>query len=227
MLTREQLTVLDKDALIEIVLEQSTRIVALETRVLDLEARLSQNSKNSSKPPSCDSLFPQIAPKPKSIKKSGGQPGHKGHGLSRVESVDHHQIASPESCTHCGFSLEEAAGESAGSWQVFDLPTDLKIEVTQYQRKCRRCPWCDNENEAACEDLRLLPFGAWLSDPVPHSGLSLDDAQARPEPFCRPAQCHGAKADASAATSARQLSSYGTERLFSFIEPRHALRQAL
>ena len=40
MLTREQLLALDRDALIEIVLKQSTRIAELETRILTLEARL-------------------------------------------------------------------------------------------------------------------------------------------------------------------------------------------
>lgn len=159
MLAREQLETLDKSALIEIVLEQSARIAALETRVLDLEARLSQNSKNSSKPPSSDPPFSQTTAKPKSNKKSGGQPGHKGHGLSRVESADRIQVHTPSSCAHCGYGLEQVTAEPAGSWQVFDLPADLKIEVTEHQRQCRRCPWCDKEN------LGRLP--EWLCDAPP------------------------------------------------------------
>ena len=159
MLTREQLSELDKEALIEIVLEQSSRLLALETRVLDLEARLAKNSKNSSKPPSSDPPFDNAAPKPKSTRKSGGQPGHKGHGLSCVQCPDHRQIHAPESCIHCGFSLEQVAAQAAGSWQVFDLPADLKIEVTEHQRQSRHCPWCDREN------LGSLP--SWLSESTP------------------------------------------------------------
>jgi transposase len=166
MLTREQLSALDKAALIEIVLvqsariaEQETRIAQLEARVLNLEARLNQNSNNSSKPPSSDPPFPKIAPKPNSGKKSGGQPGHKGHGLSRVGAPDHVQVHRPENCAHCGYLLEDVPAEIAGSWQVFDLPADLRIEVSEHQRQSRCCPWCEKQSQGT------LPV--WLSQTTP------------------------------------------------------------
>src|SRR5262245_57965137 len=54
-------------------------IVTLQERIRDLEARLGQNSSNSSRPPSTDP--PQAPPRPKappSGRKRGGQPGHRG-----------------------------------------------------------------------------------------------------------------------------------------------------
>ena len=84
MRTREQREALDKDALIQIILGQSARIAQLEAgfswrpdsrggRILALEARLNQNSKNSPKPPSQDSTFEPRANRPKTRRKSAAQ----------------------------------------------------------------------------------------------------------------------------------------------------------
>lgn len=159
MLTREQLSERDKDALIELVLEQNTRLVALEARILDLEARLSKNSKNSSKPPSSDPPFGLPSVKPKSNKKSGGQPGHPGKGLSKVEKPERVVLHLPDACWHCGQDLTGQPSAPAGSWQVFDLPADLKLVVTEHQRKSKTCPCCQQQSAGT------LP--AWLSADTP------------------------------------------------------------
>jgi len=159
MLTREQLLALDRDALIEIVLKQSTRIAELETRILTLEARLNQNSKNSSKPPSQDSPFAPRTTRPKTQRKSGGQPGHKGEGLSKVEKPDRLVLHLPDRCQGCGADLRKQPSIPAGDWQVFDLPADLRLLVTEHRRKKKTCPCCQQES------LACLP--AWLSESTP------------------------------------------------------------
>src|SRR3954449_791269 len=54
------------------------RVLQLEQRVRDLEARLKLNSTNSSKPPSSDPIgFKRKPPAPPSGRKRGGQPGHR------------------------------------------------------------------------------------------------------------------------------------------------------
>jgi transposase len=158
-LTRQSLEALDKDTLIDLVLQLAGRLAEQETRISALEAQLKTNSKNSSKPPSSDPPFPSLAPKLKSGKKSGGQPGHKGHGLSRVAAPDHVQEHLPRECTQCGCWLENEPATPAGSWQVFDLPQDIKIKVVEHRRFVRRCPWCDKESWGA------LP--SWLSESTP------------------------------------------------------------
>lgn len=75
-----------------IIEEQASRIAELEERLRALEARLNQNSQNSSKPPSTD-VFCTEKPKIKgrrtsSGKKPGGQKGHPGKTLEMVENPD-------------------------------------------------------------------------------------------------------------------------------------------
>jgi transposase len=152
MLTREQLSALDKDALIEIILK-------LSARVAQLEARLNQNSHNSSKPPSSDPPYPTLAAKPKSNHKSGAQPGHQGEGLRKVETPDRLVLHLPDSCSHCGAALSAQPSLPAGDWQVFDLPTDLRLLVTEHQRKRRACPCCQQESLGSLPD--------WLSQSTP------------------------------------------------------------
>src|SRR4051812_13474691 len=65
--------------------------VVLQQRVRELEARLGQNSSNSSRPPSTDPpLAPETRRLPPTGRKRGGQPGHRGayRGLLPVEEVD-------------------------------------------------------------------------------------------------------------------------------------------
>src|SRR5215210_306341 len=76
----------------------------LQARVRELEARLGQDSSNSSRPPSSDP--PQTPPRPKappSGRKRGGQPGHRGayRALLPVEQVDGMIVVVPEHCRHC------------------------------------------------------------------------------------------------------------------------------
>jgi len=69
-----------------------SQIKELNERLIALESRLNQNSKNSSRPPSTD-FFIKEKPNLKSLrkksgKKSGGQEGHSGTTLERVNDPD-------------------------------------------------------------------------------------------------------------------------------------------
>src|SRR5262249_61280810 len=86
------------------------QVQALVARVQELEGRLAKDSHNSSKPPSSDGL----ARKPKSLraksgKKSGGQPGHRGHHLRLVAQPDVLVPHRPATCGTCQHPLPPTA----------------------------------------------------------------------------------------------------------------------
>ena len=74
------------------IMSLEAQIKELTQRLIALESRLNQNSRNSSRPPSTD-FFVKEKPNPKSLrkksgKKSGGQEGHSGTTLERVNDPD-------------------------------------------------------------------------------------------------------------------------------------------
>src|SRR5262249_59347342 len=76
-------------------------------RVAELEARLRQTPRNSSKPPSSEGLG---KPAPRSLRrksgrKPGGQEGHEGKTLARVAKPDRQVRHEPRCCGRCGAGL--------------------------------------------------------------------------------------------------------------------------
>lgn len=157
----DQISVAEKDDLIRkllgIVGELSAQVSALQARVLELEARLAQNSRNSSKPPSSDGLN---KPKQKYLRKpgersTGGQKGHQGHTLKKVDQADWTvQHAPPAHCDMCQRALPEAV--VAETRQVFDLPA-LGFEVTEHQVLTAQC---------ACDKICRCEFPGGIFAPV-------------------------------------------------------------
>ncbi|KKH50052.1 transposase [Methanosarcina sp. 1.H.A.2.2] len=69
-----------------------SQIKELTERLIALESRLNQNSRNSSRPPSTD-FFIKEKPNPKSLrkksgKKAGGQEGHQGTTLEMTNDPE-------------------------------------------------------------------------------------------------------------------------------------------
>ncbi len=154
-----ELSVQDKDSLIvrlfAAIEDLQARMTLLESENQELRGKLAKNSQNSSKPPSTDGYK---KPKPKSLRKpsgkqSGGQKGHSGARLQRVDPMprqwpDHTIIHSVAHCQECGPSLQQSPVTGRRSRQVIDLPP-LKLEVTEHQVELKECSHCKFQNEAA------------------------------------------------------------------------------
>jgi transposase len=124
-----------------LVVAQAQRIAELEAQVAELRRQLSQNSRNSSKPPSSDSPFVKPAPRSlrgKSGRKPGGQKGHPGSTLAQVADPDQSVRHEPGPCEGCGRRLADAPEVGVERRQVFDLPP-IRVRVTEHLLITRRC----------------------------------------------------------------------------------------
>lgn len=117
----------------------TVQLTALQRQVLELQARLGKNSRNSSRPPSSDGL---AKPAPKSLRIAGQRPigapvGHKGETLRQSQEVEVVvQHFGPAQCSACASTLPEYV--AAERRQVFDLPV-LRAQVTEHQRMRSVC----------------------------------------------------------------------------------------
>ena len=137
----------------------------LRERIGDLERRLGLNSGNSGQPPSSDGLKkPAGERRTRSLRgqtgrKPGGQAGHKGQTLCRVETPDRVKTHVPSVCQGCGASLLGAASVGAPvARQVFDLPEPRPLKVTEHRGHACRCGRCGVVTRA--------PFPKGVSGPV-------------------------------------------------------------
>jgi len=133
----------------------------LQARVQALEARLGQNSTNSSRPPSSDPPeTPPRPPAPPTGRRRGGQPGHPPHQRAVVpsEQVDAVVVHWPTHCRQCAALL---AGEAVGApvrHQVTELPP-VRASVTEHQLQHVRCGACGTTTCAALP--AEVPAGAF------------------------------------------------------------------
>jgi len=121
--------------------EARTVIQALWDRLNDLEDRLKQNSRNSSRPPSSNGPGGTPAPDKKSSdKKRGAQKGHKGSKRVASDTVDSSITYYPEAQCSCGGQLEMSQSPYRRH-QVFDIPCQAYsvVEHQLYQGCCTRC----------------------------------------------------------------------------------------
>jgi transposase len=140
------------------------QIQRLEELVAKLEARLNQNSQNSSKPPSTDGPGVKLPPKKTpSGRKPGGQPGHKGSrrellSPDRVDKFEHHW---PAACEKCGINLPVRTQTEVGEprrHQVAEIPA-VRAHVTEHQMHTQCCDACGHTTQA---DLPAgVPAGAF------------------------------------------------------------------
>jgi len=136
---RKQLESLEKDQLIDIILQ-------LFARIESLEAKLNTNSGNSSKPPSQDG-YNKPAPKSlraKSGKKPGGQKGHKGYGLKLEREPDETIEHKAEVCQNCGADISNVECSCVNTSNVIDF--EVIVKIIRHKQMETACPNCGAKN---------------------------------------------------------------------------------
>jgi transposase len=121
----------------------------LRRRNMELEALVTKDSHNSSRPPSTD---PPWAKRTRSLrrpsgKRPGGQLGHQGHTLRRTPKPTRVITHRPKQCRHCSSPLREGCSTGAERRQVVDL-VPVRLRVTEHQAEVVRCPRCGQRTKA-------------------------------------------------------------------------------
>jgi transposase len=129
-----------------LIAELQAHLEKLQAQASEWQARTRQNSRNSSRPPSSDP--PDAPPRPKrkpSLRKRGGQAGHKRHErkLLSVEEVDRVVDYRPEACPVCHKQLSAQLPDVSEPTrqQVWDIPP-VKPFVSEYRYHQVECPDC-------------------------------------------------------------------------------------
>jgi len=160
-----------REVVIEVLLRMDRRIQQLSAvverqgeRIAVLEARLAENSKNSSRPPSTDrpGKTPKRSKDP-SGRKRGAQDGHEGRGRDLLPTAAADEVIEhwPFSCD-CGHLFTEAERVAVGPpvrAQVEELP---QIAVRLIEHQCPRvnCPGCGRSQRALMpSDVASSAFG--------------------------------------------------------------------
>lgn len=144
----------------------------LKERVAELERRLGQNPRNSSRPPSSEGVG---KPAPKSLrtrsgKRPGKQPGSEGTALVQVANPDAVIEHVPDRCGGCGAGLGGCVAAGRERRQVFDLPP-VGLSVTEHRLASRVCSGCGTRTKAsapaeasgpACYGPNLTALAAYL-----------------------------------------------------------------
>lgn len=134
-------------------------VASLSKRVEELEAKLNQDSSNSSKPPSSDKPFKK-KPSGEKTGKAGGKPGHAGHRQTLL-SPDKTEEVKPEVCSSCG-SRDFPDLSIYYTHQFLELP-EIKPEVTHFILHKGSCGCCGKMNRGVVPQENRCGFGPNLS----------------------------------------------------------------
>ena len=133
----------------------------LQARVETLEARLTQNSTTSHRPPSSDSPYkkPRQRPTATTPRKAGGKPGHPGHGQALLPPTTVHEVR-PERCP-CG-NTTFALTKPYHTHQVIELPP-ITMDVTHWVLHQSWCAVCGTWQKAQVPTAHAPGYGPRFS----------------------------------------------------------------
>jgi len=215
----------ENQSLREQLASRDTLIAQLVGRIQALEAQLSQDSHNSSKPPSSDGFA--RSPKKRSLrkisgKKPGGQAGHEGHTLQQVEQPDQVVEHVPHTCGECQQDLSQLSPLTGYEpRQVFELPLPVKLQVTEHRAYRVVCPKCQTVTKATFPSL----VANWVQYGPSFRALAVYVVQYQLLPYAR--ACELLNEMYSAKLSPGTLATMLEQSYASLAEPEERIKAAL
>ena len=135
----------------DVVSQLEAKVAEQQAQIQELSDRLGKSSRNSSLPPSSDSVAQRAKRKkrPRSNRQQGAQPGHKGHQRDLLDesAVDEVHQYFPSGQCDCGAAIAIEADPSHRH-QVFDLPP-VQYTVTEHQIFDGVCRGCGKKHKGA------------------------------------------------------------------------------
>ena len=133
---------------------QAGKIEQLEKKVEQLlfmlqKQGVKKNSQNSHHAPSKDLFVAKNKSlREPSTRKTGGQPGHKGHTLEMSSDASITFDLKNDYCTRCGNKLEDVVFSLKSKRQVMDIPSIPPPVYTEYRQYSCTCANCDHKQVA-------------------------------------------------------------------------------
>jgi transposase len=159
--------------LLAVIQQQTARIAALE-------ARLSQNSRNSDRPPSSDPLYQKPTARAGTQGRPGAKPGHPGHHqvlLAPTEVIE----VKPESCP-CG-QTEFPATTPYYTHQVIELP-EIQMVVKHMVLHATPCPRCGRLLKASLPEAARSGYGPRLTALIGELSGPQRNSRSTVQEFC-------------------------------------------
>jgi transposase len=160
--------------LLAVIQQQAVRIAALE-------ARLSQNSRNSDRPPSSDPPYEQRTACSGEHGRPGAKRGHPGQRQALLVPTEIIEVT-PESCP-CG-RREFHAPTPYHTHQVIELP-EIHMQVTHVILHKTRCPQCDCLLKAPLPEKYRYGYGPRLTALIGELSVSQRASRSMVQEFCR------------------------------------------
>jgi transposase len=160
--------------LLTVIQQQAARIAALE-------ARLSQNSRNSDRPPSSDPSYAKQPARSGNQGRPGARPGHAWHRQARLEPTEVIEVT-PKACP-CG-QQEFPATTPYYTHQVIELP-EIQMAVTHVVLHETRCPQCGRRLKAPLPAEYRYGYGPRFTALIGELSGSQRDSRSAVQEFCQ------------------------------------------
>jgi transposase len=164
----------------QVVVQLLAVIQQQQARIAALEARLSQNSRTSDRPPSSDPPFVTRSSSSTTKGTPGAKPGHPGHRQALLAPTEVIEVT-PDVCG-CG-QQEFPEARAYYTHQVIELP-EIQMAVTHVVLHETRCPRCGRRLKAELPAAYRYGYGPRLTALVGELSGGQRDSRTAVQEFC-------------------------------------------